>query len=456
MDVATLLQERTQNMADVYNNKIPKRVPINVSLSFTAIADYGKIDRREAYWDPTLLQPAIEELCERVPTDTSIFAPTIYTPVSSQPLEALNRHLSSTGFMQHPNTKCMEPDEYDELIRDPYAFIIDKCIPRIYKALDPEANPGRYMFALAQEQHMMHLVSMKTMPMLQAIGKKFGYPVGARGGMGRVAMDWIADQLRSFDGICMDVRRHRDKLIAALEATYPMMYKLGLHPGYPDKIDRDATTGFQLHMPSYLREKDFAEVWLPTWKRQVTDYAALGMRCFAFLEHNWAPPLLDHMNELPVGCYFTFESTPAKLIKEKLGRRHVLGAGFPLENLLLCTRDEVIDKTKEWLDIMAPGGQYIFGFDKSVLALEDIKLDNLIAVCETVRDYGVYDNAGQTTGEVFNKDDYTHSDVPEFSSKRYITFEQFKAKYPNTPDNAAPTFINAENAMLGIMFGMSC
>ena len=456
MSVDALLQERTQNMADVYNNKIPKRVPINVSLSFTAVADYAKIDRREAYWNSTLLQPAIEELCSMIPSDVSLYTPTIYTPISSQPLDALNRHMSSTGFMQHPNTKCMEPEEYGEFTEDPYAFIVEKCIPRIYKALNPETNPARYMFALAQEQHMRRIAMMKEAPMLQAIGKKFGYPVTARGGMGRVPMDWIADQLRSFDGICMDVRRNRDKLIAALEASYPMLYKLGLHPGYPDKIDRNAMTGFQLHMASYLREKDFLEIWLPTWKRQLTDYASLGMRCFAFLEHNWAPPLLDHMNELPAGCYFTFEATPAKLMKEKLGKRHVLGGGFPLENLLLCTKDEVIDKTKEWLDVMAPGGQYIFGFDKSVLALQDIKLENLIAVCETVRDYGVYSNAGESTGEVFNKADYKHSDVPEFTSKYYMSFEQFKEKYPDTPDNAAEIFTDAEDAMLALMFAMSC
>lgn len=455
MDATAMLQERTQMRSDVFNNKIPKRVPIEVRLSMSVVADYAKVDRRAAYWDPTLLKSAAEELCDMIPSDSCVYAPTVYTPVSSQPLDALNRRMSSAGLMQHPNTQCMQPEEYDEFIEDPYAFIVDKCIPRIYKALDPEANPGRHIFALNQEQHMRRMVAMKEMPMIQEINKKFGYPAGKRGGMGRVPMDWVADQLRSFDGICMDVRRHRDKLIAALEASYPMLYKLGLHPDM-DNVDRDAMTGFQLHMASYLRLKDFAEIWLPTWKRQLTDYASLGMRCSAFLEHEWTPETLDYMNELPVGCYFTFEATPPKRIKEKLGKRHVLGGGFPLAHLITCTKAEIIDKTKEWLDIMMPGGQYIFSFDKNALALSDINMENLIAVCETVREYGVYGNAGEPTGEVFNKADYTHSDVPAFASKRYMSWEQFREKYPGTPENARPIFTGGEDAMLSLIFGMSC
>ena len=455
MDVASLMQERAQIKHDVFNNKIPKRVPIEVRLSMTVVADYAKIDRRAAYWNPSVLQKAAEELCEMIPSDSNVYSPTIYSPVSSQSLDAINKVMSSTGFMQHPNTTCMTADEYDELIADPYAFMMDKCIPRIYKALDPALNPGRNVFALAQEQQMKREVAMKDMPMMMEINKKFGYPSSARPKPSRVPMDWIADQLRGFDGICLDVRRHRDKLIAALEACYPMIYKQGLQSNL-ENVDRAAFTSFQLHMASYLRVKDFEEVWLPTWKRQVTDYASFGIRSFAFMEDKWEEPLLERMNELPTGSYFTFEATDAKLMKEKLGKRHVLGGGFPIEYLLTCTKAEIIDKTKAWLDIMAPGGQYVFTFDKNALALTDINLENLIAVCETVRDYGVYDNPGESTGEVFNKADYKHSDVPEFDSKYFRSWKKFVEQYPDTPEEARKIYETAEKTMLETVFLMLC
>lgn len=48
------------------------------------------------------------------------------------------------------------------------------------------------------------------------------------------------------------------------------------------------------------------------------------------------------------------------------------------------------------------------GFDKDPLSLSDVNIENLIAVCETVRDYGVYDNPGTETGEIFRKEDYKY------------------------------------------------
>ncbi|MEG0377528.1 MAG: hypothetical protein RR614_03520, partial [Eubacterium sp.] len=302
--------ERTQNIKDVFDNKIPKRVPISVSLPLTAVADYGKVDRKAAYWDPSLLETAVDELSELIPTDTGIYAGSVYAPYSSQTLAAKNKLMSETGIMQHPNTECMESDEYDALIADPYGFVIDTCIPRLYNNLNMESSGGKALFSLYQEMLLEQDYYAKAGKMVQQCNEKYGYPadVGIQG-FGRAPMDFIGDQLRSFTGICMDIRRKREKLIEALDAIYPMMYKMGRCPD-TDHINRYNPTMFQLHMATYIREKDFAEVWLPSWKRQVTDYAALGMRCGAFLEHDWTR-LLDYLYELPTGMYFTFELTDA-------------------------------------------------------------------------------------------------------------------------------------------------
>lgn len=211
------LEERTQIMSDVYNNKIPKRVPINVSLPLTVVADYAKIDRKAAYWDPSLLRvDVIEELCSLVFTDSFLYGSSVYTPVSSQTLASTNKIMSDTGCKQHPNTMSMEEDEYDELIADPYAFIIEKCIPRVYRNLDKDYNPGKYILSLAQEAHMVNLLADKEMPMYMDIVEKYAYPMDFQQGFGRAPMDWIGDQLRSFSGICTDVRRHRSKLVRSI------------------------------------------------------------------------------------------------------------------------------------------------------------------------------------------------------------------------------------------------
>lgn len=446
--------EKEENLRSIYDNKIPKRVPITVSLSNAVVAGYAGLDIRATYWKPSMLKDTLTELGERVWTDNSIYSGINYTPVSSQTLRSINKIMSSTGYMQHPNTVCMEADEYDELIADPYAFILEKCVPRLYKSLSAENNPWKNILALLQESQLKMAVARNEAVMKRELDERFGYQnlVGP-GGFGRAPMDWVADQLRSFSGICIDVRRSRAKLIEALDAVYPMIYKVGVCAD-PDNIDRYRSTTFQLHMATYLREKDFAEVWLPSWKRQMEDYASLGMRTGAFLEHDW-DRLLDYVAELPAGSVFSFEKTDAKLLKEKLGKRHILSGGFPLQHLTKCTKAEVIDKTKEWLDIMAPGGQYIFGFDKSAITHDDINIENLIAVCDTVREYGVYDNPGTPTGEIFNKNDYRHSSFPEFTSKYYTTWQDYLAEFPYTPEEARPLVTESENTLL-LMMVMMC
>ena len=453
-DSEKLRGERTQNRHDVYDNKIPKRVPVQVSLGIPILAEYGKTDRKSAYWDPSLLRAAAEELCALIPSDTCLYGGTVYTPVSSQTLDSINKVMSDKGYMQHPNTECMNEDEYDELIADPYAFIIEKCVPRVYKNLNTELNPGRFIFVLMQEAVMKQKLAQKEMQMISELYQKFGYPSGDYGSYSRAPMDWIADQLRSFSGICVDIRRQRSKVAEALDAVTPMLYKVGLFGDF-ENSNRYSSVGFQLHMATYLREKDFAEVFLPSWKRMADDYASAGIRSNSFLEHDWTR-LLDYVYDFPTGSHFSFEFTDAKLIKEKLGGKHILSGGFPLQNLTLCTKQEVISKTKEWLDIMAPGGQYIFGFDKGAMAMSDINIENLTAVCETVRDYGVYDNPGTPTGEIFDKNDYIHSGTPEFRSKYFIEWEDYIKKFPNTPDNAEPLVMYGENEMFSLLFGMSC
>ena len=154
-------------------------------------------------------------------TDTR---PVSYTHLS-QTLDAKNKLMSNTGIMQHPNTECMSPNEYDELIADPYAFLIDKCVPRLYKNLNVEESRGRALFALYQEMLLEGDYYAKTGAMVQRLNEKYGYPDDAGiQGFCRAPMDWIGDQLRSFSGICMDIRRHRKDLIRALDAIYPVSY----------------------------------------------------------------------------------------------------------------------------------------------------------------------------------------------------------------------------------------
>ena len=124
--------ERQQIFNDVYKNRIPKRVPINVSLTLDVISEYGKIDRKEALWNPSIVEDSAMELGKRIFSDVCVFGGNPRIPSSSQALGSINSGMSSTGMMQHPNVTGLYEEDYEDFIKDPYACIWEKVLPRLY------------------------------------------------------------------------------------------------------------------------------------------------------------------------------------------------------------------------------------------------------------------------------------------------------------------------------------
>ena len=84
---------------------------------------------------------------------------------------------------------------------------------------------------------------------------------------------------------------------------------------------------------------------------------------------------MDYLKTFNGSVKMQFEYGDPKLVKEKLsGTRHVITGFFPISLLQFGSEQEVKDKAKELIDILAPGGGYIFGFDKGLFSLEAIPL----------------------------------------------------------------------------------
>jgi len=454
MSVEQLREERGQITRDTLDGIIPKRVLCSVSISQYALAEMSGIDPRECYWAPEKLEPIADELCNRIHSDGSLMGFQVLQPSKYQGIGSKSIIMSSSGMIQHPNTHMLEPEEWDEFIEDPYAFIVEKAIPRENTALNYAENPSRIQMAMTLSDQACAMVNQKNFAVQGRLSAKYGYFPGYMGGGGGYApMDILSDELRSFSGMLTDVRRHRDKVIAAVEAISPANY-LDSHPADMSKYTRYAYGFYPFHMATFMREKDFADIWWPSLKRQWDGLASEGIRSAAFLEHDWTR-LLDYVADLPTGSLFTFELTDPVELKKKLGKKMILSSGFPIEYLSQVSAEEAADKTKEWLDIMAVDGNYMFGLNKGILVAADVKVENLEAVVNTVLEYGQYgDQAGKKVGEEFHKEDYKPANLPEFKSRAFKTWEQYLEENPNTPESAKDIVMAAEVNMLHSYFAL--
>lgn len=150
-------------------------------------------------------------------------------------------------------------------------------------------------------------------------------------------------------------------------------------------------TFIPLHMAPYLRDKDFATLYWPTFKKLVETMAGMGQNVQLFVEQDWMR-YLDYLYELPENTIMRFEYGDPKLVKEKLGKKHIISGFYPITLLQTGTKQQCVDKAKELMDVLAPGGKYWFQADKSVINFEakGPVADNMRAVLEYVHENGTY------------------------------------------------------------------
>lgn len=381
-DMLAQTQERNQLFQDIDEGKMPKRVPIYTWMDITYIMQYAGVDLKKAQWNVSGFRDMIEVGAKSFSSDVNPATFTRLYPVYSM-LGAKNFIMGSSGQIQHPEIVGMGPEEYDEMIQDPYKFMHDKIFPRLYANLD--TTPAKRAMVFAKAQKAFFDIMGQIAAANAEMDEKHGLAYGRINAQSIAPYDQVAVQFRSFSGISADIRRYPEKVLEACEAVLPMMLKAGIKPN--SSISRK--TFIPLHMAPYMRDKDFEKFYWPTFKKLVEGLCAAGVGVLLFVEHDWTR-FLDHLNELPKGIHMMFEYGDPKTIKEKVGKKHIISGLYPLTLLARGTKQECIDKAKELVDILAPGGNYIFSFDKVALNINDAKPENIIAVNEFVREYAVY------------------------------------------------------------------
>lgn len=433
-----LSKERSEIYSDFYNNKIPKRLPVEASFPNAMIAEYGGLDPITYQYDFTMLAPAAEKLCFEIYSDSCPVAPPNIVgtrpPLIYQLMGSQSFVMGAGGQVQHPEVIGMYPEEYPQLIEKGFDFLVETVISRQHKNLSLD-DPIKRSTALEMGKASLLNDTMSFMPIYMNLMEKFKYYPGSPLGsfaISEAPLDFVADQLRSFSGMSVDLRRNRELVKEACETVLPLVFAWGL----PTVAHPEGGVMLPLHMPTFMRENDFVELYMPTLKKQLQQYASIGVRPGLFCEDNWMRYLDILYDELPAGTKLIFEYGDPKTIKNKLGEKFILSGLFPVNALRSDTPDQIIDRAKEFLDIMMPGGGYLFSFDKAPLAAKDANIETWKALNNFLKEYMVYDNAGESYGIPLNKEGFIrdYNVIPEVKSKYLFNWEDHKKKYPRTPD----------------------
>jgi hypothetical protein len=214
--------------------------------------------------------------------------------------------------------------------------------------------------------------------------------VSAIAGIFKAPFDIIADKLRGYVGLTMDMYERPEKVLKACEALMPHLCHVGLTTADPLK---QVPIGFWMHRGCvpFITPAQFKSHYWPTLKPIIQEFHRNGHQTLFYAEGNWNAHL-DSFAELPDrSVVYHVDRADIFEVKRKLGHKFCLSGGIPNVTLSYGKPQEVRDVCKKVIDGVARDGGYIM--DASAIMQDDTSVENLRTMTEFTREYGVYSSS---------------------------------------------------------------
>ncbi len=300
----------------------------------------------------------------------------------------------TTGFNYiepSENQAFMRPDEYDALIADPTGFLFNTWLPRVSQEVAPIGQPSTYRNNLALIKGGMAMLQYFYAfgPQVQRLKNECG-TVSCISGIFKAPFDIIADKLRGYVGLVQDMHEQPEKVLAACEALMPHLCHVGLTTADPNK---QVPIGFWMHRGCvpFINPRQFESHYWPTLRPIIEEFWKNGHQTMFYAEGKWGAHL-DTFAELPVrSILFHCDRDDVFMVRKKLGHKFAISGGVPNGLLSFGRPKEVRDFCKRVIDEVAADGGYIM--DAGAIMQDDTSIENLRAMTDTARKYGVYRGA---------------------------------------------------------------
>lgn len=282
----------------------------------------------------------------------------------------------------------MQPGEYDELIRDPTGFLYNVWLPRVAEDVRPMGEATSYRNNLSFVRGGMAMMQYfgDFGAQIERLRRESG-TVSALSGILKAPFDIIADKLRGYQGLCMDLFRQPDKVEAACEALAPHLLHVAASGADPE---RNLPVGLWMHRGCvpFISHVQFERFYWPTLRWIIEGLWEQGIQTLFYAEGEWNPNL-NRVAELPEGSIvYHVDRGDIFEVHRMLGEKFCLSGGIPNDLLALGKPEDVRQCCKKVIDGVARDGGYIM--DASAIMQDDTKTENLRAMTEATREYGVY------------------------------------------------------------------
>ena len=298
-------------------------------------------------------------------------------------------HDTAFQYLEPPEAEAwMRPDEYDALIADPTGYLFNVWLPRVAVDVAPIGQPATF------RNNMSFLKG--GMAMLQYFGgfgrqaallRSESGTVSAISGILKAPFDIIADKLRGYRGLCMDVFRQPEKVQKACQALAPHLCHVAMSGADPEK---NVPIGLWMHRGCvpFVSPQQFARFYWPTLREIIEELWSHGFQTLFYAEGDWTANL-PSIAELPErSIVFHVDRSDVGEVAKVLKGKFAVSGGMPNDLLAFGKPDDVRAAAKRLIDTLGRDGGYIM--DASAIMQDDTSAENLRVMTEFTREYGVY------------------------------------------------------------------
>jgi hypothetical protein len=292
-------------------------------------------------------------------------------------------------YLEPPEGEAwMRADEYDALIADPTGYLFNVWLPRVSgdvaKPGEPNTFRNNMSFLKGGMSMLQYFMGFGTQA---ARLRSESGTVSAISGILKAPFDILSDKLRGYKGLCMDLFRQPKKVLAACEALAPHLCHVALSGADPN---RNVPIGLWMHRgcAPFVSPPQFEKFYWPTLKMIIEELWRHKAQTLFYAEGDWDAHL-KYIATLPEGSIVYHVDRGNVFEAHKvLGHKFCISGGIPNDLLAFGTPDEVRACCKKVIDGVARDGGYIM--DASAIMQDDTKAENLQAMTEFTREYGVY------------------------------------------------------------------
>lgn len=396
MDMETLYAERLTRYVKAMRNEKPDRIPIRPFVAeFTA--KYAGYDCQQVTHDYELAFAAARKCAADFDWD-AIVPNMVYVWTALTQAIGLRYYATpgieidaDTGFQYlepKEDSAFMPPEDYDALAADPTGYLFNVWLPRVSREVQPIGEPSTFRNNLSFLKGGMAMLSyfMGFGTQIERMRRETG-TVSAIAGILKAPLDILADKLRGYVGMTMDLLERPKKVLAACEALMPHLTHVALSGADPEK---NVPISIWMHRGCvpFISHDQFRNVYWPTLKPIIEEIWKAGHQTLFYAEGNWNAHL-EAFAELPEGSII-YHVDQADIFEAHrvLGSRFCLSGGIPNYLLSFGTPAEVRARCKEVIDGVGRDGGYIM--DASAIVQNDAKVENIRAMTEFTREYGAY------------------------------------------------------------------